>query len=303
MSDLTGLSIASTFDRLLALPSGGGDTTTLVPLTDGNGVNVFALQISSAGIKSTGTLEVTGNVDFNGDLDVDGTSNLDNTDIDGTFTMDGSAFDVNATTTCAIDNANTTNGVTIGTNTNSMPITIGHTASVTTIQDELDVTGTVDINDTTDTSSGTTGALKVDGGVGIAKKLFVGTDATISTGNLIITAAAKGIIHTNSGTVTQLTNHTTGVTLNTTSGVIQLAAVALANDTNAEFTVTNSTVQADSVILLTMQDENTTDNAQLSCAVHTIAGGSFKISLMHSDATCATSATASKIHFLVINNS
>jgi|10_taG_2_1085330.scaffolds.fasta_scaffold77845_3 hypothetical protein len=141
MSDLTGLSIASTFDRLLTLPSGGGDTTTLVPLTDGNGVNTFALQISSAGIKSTGTLEVTGNVDFNGDLDVEGTSNLDDTDIDGTFTMDGSAFDVNATTTCAIDNANTSNGVTIGTNTNSMPITIGHATSEVTVGDNLTITG------------------------------------------------------------------------------------------------------------------------------------------------------------------
>ena len=38
------------------------------------------------------------------DLDVNGTANLDNTDIDGTFTMDGTAFDVNSTTTCAIDN-------------------------------------------------------------------------------------------------------------------------------------------------------------------------------------------------------
>ena len=52
-----------------------------------------------------------------------------------------------------------------------------------------------------------------------------------------------------------------------------------------------------------MQDENTTNNAQLSCAIHTITNGSFKISIMHSDATGATSATASKIHFLVINNS
>ena len=80
-------------------------------------------------------------------------------------------------------------------------------------------------------------------------------------------------------------------------------AVALANATNAEFTVTNSTVQADSVILVTMQDENTTNNAQLSCAVHTIAGGSFKISVHHADSAGATSTTASKIHFLVINNS
>jgi len=122
-------------------------------------------------------------------------------------------------------------------------------------------------------------------------------------GNFVITAADHGIIHTNSGTITQATNHTTGVTINATSGVIQLAAVALAATTNAEFTVTNSTVQADSVVLVTVQDENTTDNVQLSAAVHTIAGGSFKISLVNPHSSGDTSATASKIHFLVINNS
>ena len=130
-----------------------------------------------------------------------------------------------------------------------------------------------------------------------------GQNVTVDTGNLVITAAAKGIIHTGSGTVTQDTNHTTAVTLNTTSGVITLAAVALAATTNAEFTVTNSTVQADSVILVTMQDENTVDNKQLACAIHTVAGGSFKISIINPHSASATSATASKIHFLVINNS
>ena len=128
-------------------------------------------------------------------------------------------------------------------------------------------------------------------------------DVTVDTGNLIITGAAKGIIHTGSGTVTQATNHTTGVTMNTTSGVIQLAAVALAATTNAEFTVTNSTVQSDSVILVTMQDENTTDNKQLACSIHTVADGSFIISIVNPHSATATSATASKIHFLVINNS
>jgi len=128
-------------------------------------------------------------------------------------------------------------------------------------------------------------------------------DVTVNTGNLVITGATKGIIHTNSGTVTQATNHTTAVTINSTSGVIQLAAVALAATTNAEFTVTNSTVQADSVILVTMQDENTVDNKQLACAIHTVAGGSFKISIINPHSATATSATASKIHFLVINNS
>lgn len=128
-------------------------------------------------------------------------------------------------------------------------------------------------------------------------------DVTVNAGSLIVTAATEGIVHTGSGTVTQATNHTTAVTINATSGVIQLAAAALNAATNAEFTVTNSTVQTDSVIILTVQDENTTNNAQLTACTHTIAGGSFKISVFNPAATGATSATASKIHFLIINNS
>ena len=80
-------------------------------------------------------------------------------------------------------------------------------------------------------------------------------------------------------------------------------ATAIAADENIEFTVTNSTVQADSVILLSMQDENTVDNTQLVCATHTIGGGSFKITVANTDSGQASSATAVKIHFLVINNS
>jgi len=128
-----------------------------------------------------------------------------------------------------------------------------------------------------------------------------GQNVTVDTGNLVITQAAKGIVHTGSGTVTQSTGHTTGVTINATSGRITLAAVALAAATNAEFTVTNSTVTANSIIMLTVQDENTTDNAQLTAATHTIGSGSFKISLHNPAATGSTSTTASKIHFLVIN--
>jgi len=128
-------------------------------------------------------------------------------------------------------------------------------------------------------------------------------EVNVEDGNLIITQAAKGIIHTGSGTVTQGTSITTGVTLNTTSGVITMHATAIAADENIEFTVTNSTVQADSVILLSMQDENTVDNTQLVCATHTIGGGSFKITVANTDSGQASSATAVKIHFLVINNS
>ena len=133
-----------------------------------------------------------------------------------------------------------------------------------------------------------------------------GQNVTVNTGNLVITDAAKGIVHTGSGTGTQSAGAlTNGVTINATSGIITLSATGLAAATNAEFTFTNSTIQADSVILLTMQDANTTNNAQLTCALVSIngSGGDCVISVHNPAATGTTSATASKIHFLVINNS
>ena len=60
MSDLTGSTIASTYDRLLSLPSGGGNGATLVAMTDGNAGNTFALEISTGEVKSTGTLTAAG---------------------------------------------------------------------------------------------------------------------------------------------------------------------------------------------------------------------------------------------------
>tara|TARA_S200002703_G_scaffold92660_1_gene80074 strand:+ start:5947 stop:7392 length:1446 start_codon:yes stop_codon:yes gene_type:complete len=128
-----------------------------------------------------------------------------------------------------------------------------------------------------------------------------GQNVTVETGNLAFEQGRKGLVFTNKGTVTQATNHTTGVTINATAGVITLAAVALSAATNAEFTVTNDTVTANSMIMLTVQDENTTDNAQLTACTHTIGSGSFKISIHNPAATGSTSTTASKIHFLVIN--
>ena len=111
------------------------------------------------------------------------------------------------------------------------------------------------------------------------------------------------VLESAQGAVTQATNHTNGVTINATSGIITLAAVALNATTNAEFTVTNSFVKSDSVILVTVQDENTTNNVQLAAAIHTVADGSFKISLVNPHSSGNTSTTASKIHFLVVNNS
>ena len=157
--------------------------------------------------------------------------------------------------------------------------------------------------DTDGSSDGTVQLKTYTGGTATAGLTVAseGQNVTVDTGNLVITAAAKGLVHTGTGTVTQATNHSTGVTINATSGRITLAAVALAAATNVEFIVTNSTVTANSIIMLTVQDENTTNNAQITACTHTIASGSFVVSLHNPAATGATSATASKIHFLVIN--
>ena len=158
-----------------------------------------------------------------------------------------------------------------------------------------------------DTSGSNDGIVKIDTYTGGTQTNAVsiaaeGQDVTISTGDLIIGGAEKGIKFTNKGTVTQSGDAMTeGVAIHRTAGVITLAPQAISAGANVEFTVDNNLVTANSIILLTMQDENTTNNAQLSVCHHSQTSGSFIISVHNPAATGTTSATASKIHFLVIN--
>jgi hypothetical protein len=62
----------------------------------------------------------------------------------------------------------------------------------TLLSSSLDVTGLVNFNNTTDSSSPTTGAVVVDGGVGIAKSLYVGNNVVIG-GDLTQEQATAGL--------------------------------------------------------------------------------------------------------------
>ena len=98
------------------------------------------------------------------------------------------------------------------------------------------------------------------------------------------------------GTVTQATSRATAVTLNAPAGVITTDTTNIAIAGNAVFTVNNSYVKADSVILLTI---NTTGLAAYSIhlSAESVAAGSFAIRIYN-----ATGATLSaiKINYVIL---
>ena len=103
------------------------------------------------------------------------------------------------------------------------------------------------------------------------------------------------------GTVTQASNHGTAVELNALAGKITTAAATLNTNTEAEFTFTNSAIKANSLILLTMEDNNTQAASHILVTTNTIADGSCKINLFNCGSGTAT-ATACGIHFLILNS-
>jgi hypothetical protein len=82
-------------------------------------------------------------------------------------------------------------------------------------------------------------------GVAFEDQDIIGSNFVLAGGELGYTAEA-------SGTVTQLTSKSTGVTLNKSAGQITLNGAELANITNVSFTLTNSTISAKDVIILSV---------------------------------------------------
>ena len=121
--------------------------------------------------------------------------------------------------------------------------------------------------------------------------------------SIIFNAATEGIVYTSMGTVTQATNHSTDVTVNGMAGVITLAAVSLASGAEAQFTITNSAAQLNSLILLTVDSPAvgaSTDDSVVIAQVTGKAAGSFKV-ILKNVGDSATDTNARKINFLIIN--
>ena len=102
----------------------------------------------------------------------------------------------------------------------------------------------------------------------VTPSTFVGT-TVYSTSEIGYAAAAQG-------TVTQATSKSTAVTLNTSAGQITMNAASLATVTNVTFTLTNSTISAKDVLLLTVT--NGTSGAY-NAFVSSMGAGSATITL------------------------
>ena len=85
--------------------------------------------------------------------------------------------------------------------------------------------------------------------------------------------------------VTQITSITTGVTVNSLSGVITTVSQTVAAGAEAEFTVTNSQVAATDVPVVAIKTH--TSAGEFIAAVTAVAAGSFKIRLTNLHASTA----------------
>ncbi len=97
--------------------------------------------------------------------------------------------------------------------------------------------------------------------------------------------------------VTQATSITTGVTANGSAGVITTVSSTLAADASATFTLTNSKITADSVVLLQVAYGGTTAGNPI-VVLDSLAAGSVDIILTNAG-TAALDATVD-IHFMVL---
>tara|TARA_R110000796_G_scaffold136897_1_gene253005 strand:+ start:1343 stop:4270 length:2928 start_codon:yes stop_codon:yes gene_type:complete len=179
---LVGAAQSFTVLNFVQINSGGIGTDTIIPIPDPSnpteiariqsqdlwgytGDNIYRL--SNVGV---GQSNPAFTLDVNGTLNVDGATTLNSTlDVDLGTTLN-STLDVDGATTL-----NSTLDVDLGTTLNSTLDVDG----ATTLNSTLDVDGISTFNNVTDATSTTDASVQIDGGVGIVKKLFVGSDTKI----------------------------------------------------------------------------------------------------------------------------
>ena len=132
------------------------------------------------------------------------------------------------------------------------------------------------------------------------------TDGTYSFTNLTVSALTSTTETTckltvTKGTVTQLTNITTAVTVNAGAGIITTVALTTAGgSTSGPFTVNNSFVTATSTIILTPEYASGKTGNPIVMTEGTPGAGTFKIKVGNGAPAATVLNDVVKIHFLVV---
>ena len=145
-----------------------------------------------------------------------------------------------------------------------------------------------------------TGSLTLNGSATVAQDLVANG---ILSGQIVQATGSLGYPVGTGGAVTQLTSRTTGVTLNKITGAITLVAGSIGGHDADEFTLTNSTIGANDVVILVIKsgvDAATRKYYQVHTV--TVAAGSCVISVGNIDnATIPAAGTESPvIQFVVL---
>lgn len=107
-------------------------------------------------------------------------------------------------------------------------------------------------------------------GIAYLDQNIEGADKLLSDGTLGYTAAAQG-------TVTQLTSKSTAVTLNKSAGQITMNGAALGATTNVTFTMNNSFISANDIVILNIAAGATAGS--YNCWVSGISAGAVSITV------------------------
>ena len=129
-------------------------------------------------------------------------------------------------------------------------------------------------------------------GVAFSDQNIYGADQLLADGQLGYTSAAQG-------TVTQATSKATGVTLNKSAGRITMAADALANGVAVSFTLTNSLISTNDVLILCVSGGAVLDPVAYTVYTSSLAAGSAVVTLRNLSATSRSEAVV--VNFAIIH--
>lgn len=127
-------------------------------------------------------------------------------------------------------------------------------------------------------------------GIAYEDQNIIGADAILSDIELGYTTAAQG-------TVTQATDKSTAVTMNKSAGRITMNAASLAATTNVSFTLNNSLISSNDVLILTISGGATV--AAYNIWVNSMGTGTASITLRNT--TAGALAEAVIVNFALIH--